>query len=596
MSRVPLPPADSLKLTLLAEIARGGMGSVELARVETGRLAGQIVAIKRLHANIAHDPQFVSMFLDEACITSALHHPNVVGVAAWGNDDRGMFLAIEFVQGVSLQRLLKESKTNHEMFAERTVANLCSQICNGLQAAHNLRGPDGDLVGLVHRDLTPGNVLVRFDGMVKIVDFGIAKAEERIAHTQAGQLKGKPAYMAPEQARGAKLDHRADIFSFGVMMYELLAGRRPWLAKAAFDVMMEIANEPPPNLGELRPNLNPEFVAIVHKCLEKKPEDRFFSAAEIQTRLDQWRIQKGFTDDDQQSLAAFVTRNSTAQIAWYQAALRGDLARAAAATFQELEQKIDAEREQKEKPKRKAPPPIRPAAGRSAEPPPSSSQRAPEPPPPSSGPISASSVPTAPSLPPSRPNAPPPAPSPPPRRPEASMPELPPLQPVRAQSKDEQALGLPPPRRHAGPPSNGPVSPSHPVPSSQPSPAAQPSHPAPSSAPSPEIFTGAGTAYMAISPFASGAPLPAPRPPPGHSGPPSSSRLAPITPAPHSPQAPYSAPAPHSPQAPYPAPAPHSPQTPHAPSPPVRVGLRPSPPPSAAGSPRSRRSRARAPA
>ena len=367
MSRVPLPPAEPMKLARLAEIARGGMGTVELARVEEGRLAGQMVAVKRLHPNIASDPQFVSMFLDEAWLTAALHHVNVVAVAAWGDDERGMFLAIEFVQGVSLARLLKESKQNQEMFAERTVANLCSQICAGLTAAHGLRGDDGALLGLVHRDLTPGNVLVRFDGLVKIVDFGIAKAEERISHTRTGTLKGKPAYMAPEQARGGKVDQRADIFSFGVLMFELLAGQRPWKAKAAFDVMMEIAGDPPPKLSELRPALNPEFIAIVEKCLAKSPDDRFSSAAEVQARLDAWRAQKGFLSDDQQSLAAFVVRNSDAQIAWYEAALRGDFIKVEKAeSFKELEEKIDALREDKERP-RKKPPPLRPAAGRAAD-------------------------------------------------------------------------------------------------------------------------------------------------------------------------------------------------------------------------------------
>lgn len=365
MSRVPLPPAEPMKLARLAEIARGGMGTVDLARVEEGRLAGQIVAVKRLHPNIASDPQFVSMFLDEAWLTAALHHVNVVAVAAWGDDERGMFLAIEFVQGVSLARLLKESRQNQEMFAERTVANLCSQICAGLTAAHGLRGADGAMLGLVHRDLTPGNVLVRFDGLVKIVDFGIAKAEERISHTRTGTLKGKPAYMAPEQARGGKVDQRADIFSFGVLMFELLAGKRPWRAKAAFDVMMEIAGDPPPKLSDLRPALNPEFIAIVEKCLAKKPEERFSSAAEIQARLDAWRAQKGFTSDDQRSLAAFVVRNSDAQIAWYEAALRGDFIKVdKAESFKELEEKIDAQREDRDRPKKK--PPLRPAAGRSA--------------------------------------------------------------------------------------------------------------------------------------------------------------------------------------------------------------------------------------
>ena len=468
MSRVPLPPAEAMKLSRLAEIARGGMGSVELARVEDGRLAGQIVAVKRLHANIASDPQFVSMFLDEAWLTAALHHVNVVAVAAWGDDDRGMFLAIEFVQGVSLARLLKESKVNKEMFAERTVANLCSQICAGLTAAHGLRGDDGALLGLVHRDLTPGNVLVTFEGMVKVVDFGIAKAEERISHTRTGTLKGKPAYMAPEQARGGKVDARADIFSFGVLMFELLAGRRPWMAKAAFDVMMEIAGDPPPKLSELRPALNPEFIAIVEKCLEKKPEDRFSSAGEIQARLDAWRVAKGFTSDDPQSLAAFVVRNSDAQIAWYQAALRGDFIKAEKAeTFKELEEKIDQQREDKDKPKKK-PPPLRPAAGR------------PAPPPPAAG----------------RPAAPPPA------------------------------AGRPATPLHDAAPTSAPV-PSSGRPDTPP-PSSSPAVSTLEASPASRLLAGAGTEYMVMSPFATGeiklptirpptpkAPPPAPAPPPG---------------------------------------------------------------------------------
>ncbi len=458
MSRVPLPPAEPMKLGRLAEIARGGMGSVELSRVEEGRLAGQIVAVKRLHPNIASDPQFVSMFLDEAWLTAALHHVNVVAVAAWGDDDRGMFLAIEFVQGVSLQRLLKESKVNKEMFAERTVANLCSQICAGLTAAHSLRGDDGALLGLVHRDLTPGNVLVTFDGLVKIVDFGIAKAEERISHTRTGTLKGKPAYMAPEQARGGKVDARADIFSFGVLMFELLAGRRPWLSKAAFDVMMEIAGDPPPKLSDLRPALNPEFIAIVEKCLEKKPEDRFSSAAEVQARLDAWRAQKGFMSDDRQSLAAFVVRNSDAQIAWYQAALRGDFIKVAKAeTFKELEEKIDAQREDRDKPKKK-PPPLRPAAGRPADPPP---------------------------------------------RPAAGAPaEAAPTSAAAATS------GPAPTSRPA--PTSGPMSARNDAPPSSGSPAVSTLDASPSS----RLLAGAGTEYMVMSPFATGEiklpPMPSP--------------------------------------------------------------------------------------
>jgi serine/threonine protein kinase len=362
MPRIPLPPAEPMTLESLAEVARGGMGSVELARVLDGRMAGQTVALKRLHSNIAEDPEFVSMFMDEVWMTSALKHPNVAQVIAWGNDKHGMFLAIELVQGVSLSRLIKEAEQNQEAFAERTVAFLCSQLCAGLTAAHTLVAPDGSPMGLVHRDLTPANVLISFDGVVKIIDFGIAKAEERITHTRTGQLKGKPSYMAPEQQRGGAVDARADLFSFGVVMYEMLAGRRPWTAKGAFDVMMEIANDPHPDLGELRRGLNPEFVAIAHRCLTKKAEDRWGSAAEIKARLDAWLAAKGFTADDQHSFAQFVLRNSQPQVKWWQEALRGEHAKKKAPTFKELEEKIDEEREREQKAARRAAAPPLPRA------------------------------------------------------------------------------------------------------------------------------------------------------------------------------------------------------------------------------------------
>ncbi len=282
-----------------------------------------------------------------------------------------MFLAIELVQGVSLSRLIKEAQTNQEAFAERTVAFICSQMCAGLVAAHTLTTPDGSPLGLVHRDLTPANVLISFDGVVKIIDFGIAKAEERISHTRTGQLKGKPAYMAPEQQRGGSVDARADLFAFGVVMFEMLAGRRPWTSKGAFDVMMEISNDPHPDLGELRKGLNPEFVTIAHRCLEKKPEDRIQTAVEIKARLDAWLSAKGFSSDDQASLARFVLRNSQPQVLWWQEALRGEHAKKKAPTFKELEEKIDEERERKAKAAKRAaaaPPPPRPAAGTQAMP------------------------------------------------------------------------------------------------------------------------------------------------------------------------------------------------------------------------------------
>lgn len=345
MARVPLPAAEPMKLTVLAEVASGGMGSVEMARVESGRLAGEVLAIKRLHSSIANDQTFVDMFLDEAWLTAAMKSPHVMGVVAHGTDERGIFLAVELIEGVPLSRLLKEARVRKEAFSEQVVACIAVQICDGLTEAHGLKGTDGKPLGLVHRDLTPGNVLVAFDGNVKIVDFGIAKAEERITHTRTGTMKGKPAYMAPEQAKGSKgIDLRADLFSFGVMMFELLAGRRPWIEKSAFDVIMSAALKPHPNIADLRPGVSPVFAEIIEKCLAKKPPERWSSAAEIRERLLSWRRAQSFTQPDLEVVRDFVLRCSQAQIEWFRRARAGEFIKGNAQTFKELEEAIDEAR------------------------------------------------------------------------------------------------------------------------------------------------------------------------------------------------------------------------------------------------------------
>ncbi len=338
-----LPAEEHLEIQTLADIARGGMGRVQLGRVSSGRLAGKFVAVKRLNPEHEKDPQFVDMFLDEAWMTWAIKSPNVIGVEAWGRDKEGLFLAIELVQGVSLSRLIKESRAQKEPFAERTVAVLVSQICAGLEVAHDLRGEDGQVLGLVHRDLTPGNILVSFDGVVKIADFGIAKAKDRLTETSAGVMKGKPAYMAPEQARGGDIDRRADLFSVGVILYELLAGKRPWGGRDDLETLIAMSATEAPPLQSLR-KCNDLFPAIIEKCLKKNPQERTGSAREIREALDQWRRERGFLSDDIPALASFIQRNTPTQIAWYKRALEGATD---GATFREIEEKIDRERHAK---------------------------------------------------------------------------------------------------------------------------------------------------------------------------------------------------------------------------------------------------------
>jgi serine/threonine-protein kinase len=343
MARLPLPPAETLKLHSLAELASGGMGTIDVARAEGGRHDGKLFAVKRLHDKYAKDPQFVAMFLDEAWMTAAMKSPNVVQVAAWGTDEKGMFLAVELVEGVSLHGLLQATLKREEQFSERAVAFIGSEICGGLASAHELRGTDGSLLGLVHRDLTLGNVLVSFKGEVKIADFGIAKARARISHTETGMLKGKPGYMAPEQARGQEVDHRADIFSFGVVMFELLAGRRPWSAPSAIELMLAAASEPPEDLTALRRGCDRTLVAIINKCLEKEPEKRFSSATVIKGLLDEWRASRGFIGGERDMLAKFVQRSCVPQMQWFKHALSGDVLRSAATSFKELEEQLSRE-------------------------------------------------------------------------------------------------------------------------------------------------------------------------------------------------------------------------------------------------------------
>jgi eukaryotic-like serine/threonine-protein kinase len=204
MPVLPDPAAGAISFQVLAEISAGATARIDLCRATDARrpdLQGHLLAVKRLHPHVAEDPGFQNQFQDEVWMTSALTHPNVVEVKGWGTDAVGSYLAVELVQGVSLARLMKTVFDTGEVFTERMVVYVAARLCRGLAAAHALRAPNGELLNLVHRDLTPGNVLVGFNGDVKIADFGLAKAKQRLTKTLTGMSKGEPTYMAPEQTR-----------------------------------------------------------------------------------------------------------------------------------------------------------------------------------------------------------------------------------------------------------------------------------------------------------------------------------------------------------------------------------------------------------
>ncbi|WP_437681368.1 protein kinase domain-containing protein [Sorangium sp. So ce131] len=322
MSRLPEPAPAALSFQFLAEIASGATTRVDLCRSVGPNRPGELLAVKRLHPHLAEDATVSTRFFDEVRTTAALKHPNVVEVAGWGTDEQGSYFAVELVQGVSLARLMKTVFDTGEVFPERLVVHLGATICRGLAAAHELRSSSGQLLNLVHRDLTPGNVLVGFQGEVKIADFGLAKSALRVATTAIGaRRRSVTKYMAPEQARGGAADRRSDLFSFGVMLFELFAGKHPWPATSDYELLRAMATQPPADLRELRPKIDKELVAIVTRCLEKDAPARFQSADEILARLDGWLRSHGYHEGNEEALGRFVRRNAMRQMRWFERAV-----------------------------------------------------------------------------------------------------------------------------------------------------------------------------------------------------------------------------------------------------------------------------------
>ncbi|MCZ7682198.1 MAG: serine/threonine protein kinase [Sandaracinaceae bacterium] len=267
-----------------AEIASGGMATVYLARMSGAAGFEKLVALKRVHPHLAKEDAFVDMFLDEARIASRIQHPNVCQVFDFGEADGEYFIAMEFLVGETLakvQRSIAGSGFLHDPRRPFVAVRLIADACEGLHAAHELRGKGGELLDVVHRDVSPQNLFVGYDGNVKVVDFGIASASDRLHQTSSGTVKGKFAYMAPEQARGKRVDRRADVFALGVVLWELLAFQRLFRRDTPAETLVALMGEdikPPSNVSPLSP---PELDDIVLKALERDPDKRYQTAREL---------------------------------------------------------------------------------------------------------------------------------------------------------------------------------------------------------------------------------------------------------------------------------------------------------------------------
>ncbi len=268
---------------LLAKLATGGMAEIFLARK---RGAGQpIQVVKRILTHLADDEHFVTMFRDEANLASLLDHPNICKVHELGHVGDVWFIVMEYLHGVALSRMLSQLAKRRRFLDVRVVAGLMVQACDGLEAAHEARGADGHPLGVVHRDVSPPNILLTADGTVKLLDFGIAKARGANSKTRTGTVKGKNAYMSPEQILGKPLDRRSDVFALAAVMYELLSVRRLFHRDSDFLTFKAITEEPIPDIRDRRADLPAALVAVLTRALARDPAARYPTAAAMKDAI-----------------------------------------------------------------------------------------------------------------------------------------------------------------------------------------------------------------------------------------------------------------------------------------------------------------------
>lgn len=281
----PDQPRQLGRYRLLARLATGGMAEIYLARQSGIHGFERLVVVKRILPHLAGERRFVEMFFDEARIAAQLNHPNIVQIFDLCQEGDESFIAMEYLEGESLGYLSGEAVRLRRPLPFPVGAGIIAQVCDGLEYAHRLRDEKGRELDIVHRDVSPHNIIVLFSGMVKLVDFGIAKAASQMHETRVGTLKGKLAYMSPEQCRAAPVDRRSDVFSLGIVLWEVLTGRRLFKRDNEAAVISAIVMEDAPEPKVVRPSLPRELSAVALRALRRDPEERFQSAAEMGAAL-----------------------------------------------------------------------------------------------------------------------------------------------------------------------------------------------------------------------------------------------------------------------------------------------------------------------
>lgn len=284
---------------ILVRLAAGGAANVFLVRDLKAPPPSRLLALKVLLPSLASNDDFINMFFTEARIAARLNHPNVVSIAGFGLAEGIHCLAMEYVFGASLSQVLKQSARVKKPLTVGVLLRITAAVCDALHYAHELRGDDGRPMGLVHRDVTPQNILVGFNGVPKLTDFGIAKATGRGWETQAGIVKGKFSYMSPEQALGKKIDRRSDIFCTGIVLWEALTGKELFKGTSPLEVIEAIQKAPIEPPSKVVPGLSSIVDPIVMKALKRSPRQRFQTAAEMKAEIEDLIRRAGVQIDTQ---------------------------------------------------------------------------------------------------------------------------------------------------------------------------------------------------------------------------------------------------------------------------------------------------------
>jgi serine/threonine-protein kinase len=280
----PNDPARHLdRYELIGEIASGGMATVFLARRDGAGGFQRLVAIKRLHPHLAHQDEFVEMFLDEARLAAAIHHPHVVPIL---ESENGHYVVMEFIEGDTLAGIEARALARGVMIPRTVAVRIVLDALAGLHAAHQLKDGEGRLLGLVHRDCTPQNILVGSDGSSRLTDFGVARAASRLAITRSQTVKGKVAYLSPEQATAGELDRRSDLFTMGIVLWEALAGRPLFLADNDSTTISRLLSGAIPSVRQYAPDISPELDQVCARALQRNAARRYPTAAAMAEALE----------------------------------------------------------------------------------------------------------------------------------------------------------------------------------------------------------------------------------------------------------------------------------------------------------------------